>query len=94
VGDQLTGGSNTTFSTYTPVRVAAAIARNRLLRAAAAEWGTAVTELTLMAGTVTGPGNRSADIGALSSKAPALFRPGSSQRRHLAHRSRALNLTS
>ncbi|MFK4687847.1 molybdopterin cofactor-binding domain-containing protein [Streptomyces pristinaespiralis] len=67
--NQLTGGSNTTFSTYTPVRVAAAIARNRLLRAAAAEWGTAVTDLTLKAGTVTGPGNRSADIGALSSKA-------------------------
>lgn len=67
--NQLTGASNTTFSTYTPIRVAAALARNRLLGAAAAEWGVAVTELGLKAGVVTGPGNRSADIGALSEKA-------------------------
>ncbi|MEU3732371.1 molybdopterin cofactor-binding domain-containing protein [Streptomyces sp. NPDC033538] len=67
--NQLTGGSNTTFSTYTPIRVAAAIARQRLLRAAATEWDTALTELTWNAGVVTGPGNRSADIGTLSRKA-------------------------
>ncbi|MDG9727742.1 molybdopterin cofactor-binding domain-containing protein [Streptomyces sp. DH41] len=67
--NQLTGGSNTTFSTYTPIRVAAAIARQRLLRAAATEWDTALTELTWDAGVVTGPGNRSAGIGTLSRKA-------------------------
>ncbi|MFD7703362.1 molybdopterin cofactor-binding domain-containing protein [Streptomyces caelestis] len=67
--NQLTGGSNTTFSTYTPIRVAAAIARNRLLQAAATAWGAAVTELTWEAGVVTGPGSRSADIGTLSRKA-------------------------
>ena len=33
--NQLTGGSNTTISTYTPIRVAAAIARRALLDAAA-----------------------------------------------------------
>ncbi|MFG3320789.1 molybdopterin cofactor-binding domain-containing protein [Streptomyces sp. NPDC048171] len=67
--NQLTGGSNTTFSTYTPIRVAAAVARNRLLQAAATEWGTAVTELSWEAGVVTGPGGRSADMGDLSPKA-------------------------
>ncbi|MEU7469495.1 molybdopterin cofactor-binding domain-containing protein [Streptomyces sp. NPDC044984] len=67
--NQLTGGSNTTFSTYTPIRVAAAIARNRLLQAAATEWGTSAARLTLKAGVVTGPGNRSADLGTLSRKA-------------------------
>lgn len=37
--NQLTGGSNTTISTYTPIRVAAAVARGRLLEAAALELG-------------------------------------------------------
>ncbi|MFF3484334.1 molybdopterin cofactor-binding domain-containing protein [Streptomyces sp. NPDC002701] len=64
--NQLTGGSNTTFSTYTPIRVAAAIARDRLLQAAAGRWGTPVTDLSLAAGVVTGPGNRTADIASLS----------------------------
>jgi isoquinoline 1-oxidoreductase beta subunit len=67
--NQLTGGSNTTFATYTPIRVAAALARDRLLRAAAARWGTGVTELTVKAGVVTGPGGRSAGIGELSRQA-------------------------
>ncbi len=42
VWNQLTGGSNTTESTYTPVRVAAAVARKALLAAAALELGYAV----------------------------------------------------
>ncbi|MGZ3097798.1 molybdopterin cofactor-binding domain-containing protein [Streptomyces sp. H72] len=67
--NQLTGGSNTTFSTYTPIRVAAALARNRLLAAAATEWGVPASRLTLNGGRVTGPGNRSTDIGPLSRKA-------------------------
>ncbi|MFI8306349.1 molybdopterin cofactor-binding domain-containing protein [Streptomyces sp. NPDC085927] len=70
--NQLTGGSNTTFSTYTPIRVAAAVARGRLLGAAAAEWGISVTELTLRAGVVTGPGGRSVGIGALSGRAASV----------------------
>ncbi|GAA4811368.1 molybdopterin-dependent oxidoreductase [Streptomyces ziwulingensis] len=67
--NQLTGGSNTTFSTYTPIRVAAAVARERLLTAAAAAWDTDVAELTLTAGVVSGPGKRSAGIGELSERA-------------------------
>ncbi|WP_055573675.1 molybdopterin cofactor-binding domain-containing protein, partial [Streptomyces prasinopilosus] len=70
--NQLTGGSNTTFSTYTPIRVAAAVARGRLLGAAAAAWGTEVTGLTLRAGVVTGPGGRSAGIGTLSERAASV----------------------
>ncbi|MET9167692.1 molybdopterin cofactor-binding domain-containing protein, partial [Streptomyces cellulosae] len=51
--NQLTGGSNTTFSTYTPVRVAAAVARQRLLAAAADEFGVTTGELTLKGGVVS-----------------------------------------
>ncbi|WP_250292018.1 molybdopterin cofactor-binding domain-containing protein [Streptomyces atroolivaceus] len=67
--NQLTGASNTTISTYTPVRVAAAIARSRLLEAAASQLGAPVSELTLRAGVVTGPSGRSVGIGALSAQA-------------------------
>jgi isoquinoline 1-oxidoreductase beta subunit len=67
--NQLTGGSNTTFATYTPIRVAAALARERLLRAAAARWDTPVTTVTMKAGVVTGPGGRSAGLGELSRQA-------------------------
>ncbi|MEV7103804.1 molybdopterin cofactor-binding domain-containing protein [Streptomyces atroolivaceus] len=67
--NQLTGASNTTISTYTPVRVAAAIARSRLLEAAASQLGAPVSKLTLRAGVVTGPSGRGVGIGALSAQA-------------------------
>ncbi|MFB4419757.1 molybdopterin cofactor-binding domain-containing protein [Streptomyces sp. QL37] len=67
--NQLTGASNTTISTYTPVRVAAAIARGRLLEAAASQLGAPVDELILKAGVVTGPSGRSVGIGTLSAQA-------------------------
>ncbi|MEU0482447.1 molybdopterin cofactor-binding domain-containing protein [Streptosporangium sp. NPDC006013] len=69
VFNQLTGGSNTTIATYVPIRVAAAIARNRLLAAAATELGSAVTDLTLKAGVIIDRSGRSVDIGALAEKA-------------------------
>ncbi|MDF6023031.1 molybdopterin cofactor-binding domain-containing protein [Streptomyces sp. JH34] len=72
VFNQLTGGSNTTIATYTPVRVAAAIARGRLLEAAAVALDAAVTELTIRAGVITGPAGRSTTIGALAEKAAGL----------------------
>ncbi|MFF3349760.1 molybdopterin cofactor-binding domain-containing protein [Streptomyces sp. NPDC002779] len=72
VFNQLTGASNTTVSTYTPVRVAAAVARERLLLAAAGELDADVTSLTMRDGTVTAPSGRSIDIGALSEKAASL----------------------
>lgn len=69
VFNQLTGGSNTTIATYTPVRVAAAVARGRLMRAAATELRSSVGELTWRAGVVTDGAGRSIGIGALAGKA-------------------------
>ncbi|MGI5158952.1 molybdopterin cofactor-binding domain-containing protein [Microbispora sp. CA-102843] len=69
VFNQLTGGSNTTIATYTPIRVAAAIARSRLMAAAAIELRSAVSDLTLKAGVITDRSGRSIDIGALTEKA-------------------------
>ncbi|MFG1925386.1 molybdopterin cofactor-binding domain-containing protein [Cryptosporangium sp. NPDC048952] len=69
--NQLTGGSNTTFSTYTPIRVAAAIARGRLLDAAAAQLGT--TALTLKDGVISDSAGRKLAIGDLAVKAAASF---------------------
>ena len=54
--NQLTGGSSTTFTTYTAIRVAAAIANGRLLDAAAAQLEQPVSRLTSRAGLITGAG--------------------------------------
>ncbi|MCZ0985573.1 molybdopterin cofactor-binding domain-containing protein [Streptomyces diastatochromogenes] len=70
--NQLTGASNTTISTYRPIRVAAAVARGRLLQAAAVELGAVVTDLTLKAGVVTDLAGRSIGIGALAEKAASV----------------------
>ncbi|MBM7516163.1 molybdopterin cofactor-binding domain-containing protein [Nocardioides nitrophenolicus] len=50
--NQLTGGSNTTISTYTPIRVAAAVARKALLDAAAVQLGALVTTLRVKGGVI------------------------------------------
>ncbi len=69
VFNQLTGGSNTTVSTYTPVRVAAAIARQQLLAAAALVLGAEVTRLTTKAGVVLSPDGGSVSYGELATRA-------------------------
>jgi isoquinoline 1-oxidoreductase beta subunit len=69
VFNQLTGASNTTIATYTPIRVAAAVARLRLLDAASAELGATVTDLTLKSGVITAPSGRRLGIGAVAEKA-------------------------
>lgn len=69
--NQLTGASNTTIATYTPIRVAAGIARARLLAAAAAELGTRVEALTIRDGLVVG-GRRSIPIGDLAARAASV----------------------
>ena len=56
VFNQLTGGSTTTFTTYTPTRVAAALAKGRLLQAAGAILGQDVATLTSRSGLITGAG--------------------------------------
>ncbi|MEU6573414.1 molybdopterin cofactor-binding domain-containing protein [Streptomyces sp. NPDC046805] len=50
--NQLTGGSNTTISTYTPFRVAAAVARKALLDAAAIQLGALASTLVVKGGVI------------------------------------------
>ncbi|MBB6628417.1 xanthine dehydrogenase family protein molybdopterin-binding subunit [Nocardioides sp. KIGAM211] len=69
VMNQLTGGSNTTVSTYTPIRVAAAIAKGALLDAAAAQLGAEVARLESHQGVVTAPDGSSVTYGELATKA-------------------------
>jgi isoquinoline 1-oxidoreductase subunit beta len=64
--NQLTGGSNTTVSTYTPVRVAAAIARNALLDAAAVVLGSTVATLRTYEGLIEAPDGSTISYGELS----------------------------
>src|SRR4051794_19115311 len=61
--NQLTGGSNTTISTYTPIRVAAAVARSALLDAAAIALGDTVEVLRAKAGVISAPGGSSVTYG-------------------------------
>ena len=65
--NQLTGASNTTIATFTPIRVAAAVARRRLLAAAADELGT--TDLSLADGIINASGGRRIGIGELATAA-------------------------
>ena len=69
VFNQFTGGSNTINSLYNPVRVAAAIAKGRLLDAAAIEFGAARDQLTSRMGVIQLPGGNSLSYGELASKA-------------------------
>src|SRR5437764_437756 len=67
--NQLTGGSNSMHSIFTPVRVAAALAKGQLLQAAAAELGGDTGGLTISNGVITAPSGRTASYGSLTSKA-------------------------
>lgn len=67
--NQLTGGSNTTISTFTPVRVAAAVAKGALLDAAAIVLGDTVGSLRAKDGVVTAPDGRRVTYGELAAKA-------------------------
>jgi isoquinoline 1-oxidoreductase beta subunit len=66
--NQLTGGSNSVRSIFTPVRTAAAIARQRLAATAAARWNVPENEVTTQDGTVS-HGNRSVSYGELAAAA-------------------------
>src|SRR5438270_1466306 len=65
VWNQLTGGSNSMHSIFTPVRVAAAIARGQLLQAAADLLGELPADLGILDGVVKAPNGKSLTIGAL-----------------------------
>ncbi|MBD8868278.1 molybdopterin cofactor-binding domain-containing protein [Nocardioides donggukensis] len=70
--NQLTGASNTTISTYTPIRVAAAIAKMALLEAAAIQLGDTVELLKSKDGVITAPDGSSVTYGELATKAASL----------------------
>ncbi|GAB3300111.1 molybdopterin-dependent oxidoreductase [Parasphingorhabdus pacifica] len=69
VFNQITGGSNTLNAMYTPVRVAAALAKGRLLEVAAIELDEAVSTLTSTAGVITSHAGQSLSYGELATKA-------------------------
>lgn len=69
VWNQLTGGSTAIGSQFYPVRVAAAIAKDALLEAAAAELELAKSELTGQGGKILGPTGQSLSYGELAEKA-------------------------
>jgi len=69
VWNQLTGGSNSMHSIYTPVRVAAAIARGQLLAAAAKALDTPRAKLSIRDGVIRAPGGRTITYAALAGQA-------------------------
>lgn len=70
--NQLTGGSNTTISTYTPIRVAAAVARAALLDAAAIVLGDTVAGLVTKGGVISAPNGSSVTYGELAARAASV----------------------
>jgi isoquinoline 1-oxidoreductase subunit beta len=69
VFNQLTGGSNSIHSLYTPVRVAAAVARGQLTQAAAKALDAPLPHLKLQGGAVKAPDGRTASYGSLTRNA-------------------------
>ena len=67
--NQFTAGSNTTISTYTPIRSAAAAAKQQMLLAAARELGVDVSDLSTDQGVVRAPDGRTMTYGDLAEKA-------------------------
>jgi len=67
--NQLTGGSNSMHSMFTPVRVAAAIASGRLLAVAGALWDQDPADLSISGGVVSGRRGRRASLHELTSRA-------------------------
>jgi isoquinoline 1-oxidoreductase beta subunit len=70
IWNQFTGSSTSLHSLYHPLRTAAAIARTRLVAAAAEKWNVDPSTLTTSNGTVRGPG-RSIGYGSLAAMAAA-----------------------
>jgi isoquinoline 1-oxidoreductase beta subunit len=68
VWNQFTAGSNTMHSIYTPVRVAAAIARGQLLQAASELLNEAPQSMTVRGGVITASGGRSVTFGELAER--------------------------
>ncbi|MEC3976172.1 molybdopterin cofactor-binding domain-containing protein [Amycolatopsis sp. H20-H5] len=67
--NQLTGGSNSMRSIYTPVRTAAALARQQLVATAASQWKVPASELRTSNGMVTHSSGKKASYGSLTKAA-------------------------
>jgi isoquinoline 1-oxidoreductase beta subunit len=67
--NQFTGGSNSIHSIYTPLRVAASIARGQLLQAALELLGGTLSDLGISNGVITGLGGKTATFGSLAQRA-------------------------
>ncbi len=64
--NQLTGGSNSIYTLYDPVRMAAAVARQRLVDAAAIALGSAGSQLGILDGVIRAPDGSSIGFGELA----------------------------
>ncbi len=64
--NQLTGGSNSMFTIYDPVRLAAAVARKRLIDAAAIFLGASGSSLSILDGTIRAPDGSTVGFGELA----------------------------
>jgi isoquinoline 1-oxidoreductase beta subunit len=73
--NQLTGGSNSVHSLYTPMRTVAAAARARLVTAAARRFGVDARGLVTRDATVVAPDGRTATYGSLSAEAAQITTP-------------------
>lgn len=67
--NQLTGGSNTIFAIYEPVRMAAATARAQMMSVAADELRVLPGELTVVDGLITAPNGKTRTYGELAGRA-------------------------
>ncbi|MPY77810.1 MAG: molybdopterin-dependent oxidoreductase [Actinophytocola sp.] len=70
--NQLTGGSNNLHAKSEPLRMAAAVARERMMETAAKQWGVSRDDLTVRDGVIRHPDGRSADYGSLAEAAAAM----------------------
>lgn len=73
--NQLTGGSNSVRSLWTPLRTVARAARARLVTAAAQRWGLPAGQLTTRDSAVRAPDGRTLGYGALSADAARVLIP-------------------
>jgi isoquinoline 1-oxidoreductase subunit beta len=67
--NQLTGGSNSVRSIFTPVRTASAIARQRLVSTAATKWGVPAGEVTTRDGVLSHKSGKRATYGSFAKSA-------------------------
>lgn len=67
--NQLTAGSSTVLTTYTPIRIAAAIAKGQLLEAAAIEFNEVTSRLSSKGGYILGTAGEALSFGDLAGKA-------------------------